>query len=722
MRSKRSGEFAEEEEEFRRALDAVPPPTPPDGGWGWIIVLSSFFTNVIVDGVCYSYGVMLPELTEALHASTAIVSLGGALLLGTYMMSGPVASALCNKFGSRKVALTGCLISTMSVLLCPTATNGSAFVVLFGLCTGIGFGMMFLASLVVVGFYFERNRGAAATVAMCGSSVGMALLAPLIRWLLDQFHWNGTLLILSGVVLQGAVLAMLLKPLDADLQRRKKLTLKRMEEDKRLGVQTCVILQRLIEQKKQDRTMSSGSLNNGIITSDNQVIRERDFHKHRIFSSVKAAFSRSSLNTETQSRAATPLIATKHPHPPTLIVTDNSSPCSSVAHSPMLHRSDCSSPHDLRKQVLVSQSSNQLRKNTSVKSLMLLESQTTALADPGKEFSSVQEISQTSDMMGDLDGERRKPGSASTEYLLRKFLSATPNVDRPMYRKDIYYTGSVQMLPQYHNDVDEYRASMTDIPQSTEAMELGRWSRLIKWLPKSIKDVLRSVFDTSTFASPTYILLTVSTSLTMLGYYVPFILLPSFAVSLEGEKPITKMAATFLLSILGGSNTFGRIISGVLGTRKWVDSIIINNLSLLIAGVVTMLLPFWKYYTFLVIFTIVFGLCVAAFSSLRSVIVVELMGLDKLTTCYSQLVIFHGMAVLVGASLAGYLLERYDGYEAPFCFAGGAMLASGLISMPLRKLAQWEKMRQNESYRSEGSSEDDIKKGMSFKPRELVGL
>ena len=50
------------------------------------------------------------------------------------------------------------------------------------------------------------------------------------------------------------------------------------------------------------------------------------------------------------------------------------------------------------------------------------------------------------------------------------------------------------------------------------------------------------------------------------------------------------------------------------------------------------------------------------------------------------------------------------------------MLASGLISMPLRKLAQWEKMQQNESYRSEGSSEDDIKKGVSFKPRELVGL
>ena len=56
-----------------------------------------------------------------------------------------------------------------------------------------------------------------------------------------------------------------------------------MEEDKRIGVQTCVILQRLIEQKRQDRAVSSGSLNNGIITKDNVVIRERDFHKHSIF-------------------------------------------------------------------------------------------------------------------------------------------------------------------------------------------------------------------------------------------------------------------------------------------------------------------------------------------------------------------------------------------------------------------------------------------------------
>lgn len=46
--------------------------------------------------------------------------------------------------------------------------------------------------------------------------------------------------------------------------------------------------------------------------------------------------------------------------------------------------------------------------------------------------------------------------STSTEYLLRKFLNATPNADRPMYRKDIYYTGSVQLPPEYHNDIGKF--------------------------------------------------------------------------------------------------------------------------------------------------------------------------------------------------------------------------------------------------------------------------
>ena len=70
--------------------------------------------------------------------------------------------------------------------------------------------------------------------------------------------------------------ASLLKPVDADVSRRKKLLLRRMEEDKQIGPQTCIIMQRLLEEKHRQRTISTGSLNNGIITHDNILIKERD--------------------------------------------------------------------------------------------------------------------------------------------------------------------------------------------------------------------------------------------------------------------------------------------------------------------------------------------------------------------------------------------------------------------------------------------------------------
>ena len=90
MRRNRTNAFAEEEAEFRRALDAVPPPTPPEGGWGWVVVASSFLMNLLVDGICYSYGVLLPELVLEYKVSTTVMSTAGALLLGTYMMSGEI--------------------------------------------------------------------------------------------------------------------------------------------------------------------------------------------------------------------------------------------------------------------------------------------------------------------------------------------------------------------------------------------------------------------------------------------------------------------------------------------------------------------------------------------------------------------------------------------------------------------------------------------------------
>lgn len=48
----------------------------------------------------------------------------------------------------------------------------------------------------------------------------------------------------------------------------------------------------------------------------------------------------------------------------------------------------------------------------------------------------------------------------------------------------------------------------------------------------------------------------------------------------------------------------------------------------------------------------------ACFASLRTIIVVELMGLEKLTNAFGLLMMFQGIATIIGAPIAGNILTN----------------------------------------------------------------
>ena len=89
---------------------------------------------------------------------------------------------------------------------------------------------------------------------------------------------------------------------------------------------------------------------------------------------------------------------------------------------------------------------------------------------------------------------------------------------------------------------------------------------------------------------------------------MPFLLIPSYVLEIPGK--IDAMSAACLLSILGASNTFGRVLCGILGSKKWVDALLVNNLALLIAGGLTTAIPFCSSYAVLSMFAVGFGICV----------------------------------------------------------------------------------------------------------------
>ncbi|VDI37176.1 Hypothetical predicted protein [Mytilus galloprovincialis] len=111
-------------------------PTPPDGGWGWMVTFASLVCSFIVDGIGYTFGVLLPVFAEHFEESKGKVSLVGSLLFGVYLCSGPIASGLVNKFGCRPVTIAGSIIASVGFLLGSFAPNLNILILTYGVLGG----------------------------------------------------------------------------------------------------------------------------------------------------------------------------------------------------------------------------------------------------------------------------------------------------------------------------------------------------------------------------------------------------------------------------------------------------------------------------------------------------------------------------------------------------------------------------------------------------------
>lgn len=136
--------------------------------------------------------------------------------------------------------------------------------VIFLLLTGVGFGMIYLPSIVVIGYWFDKRRAFATGIAVCGSGIGTLVFGPSIKYLLTEYNLKGCILITAGIVLNCAVCGAVFKPVKC---------VKKTKRMKRGVVQRGSIMKALIAEKERQRTISNGSLDNCIITRDNRLIK-----------------------------------------------------------------------------------------------------------------------------------------------------------------------------------------------------------------------------------------------------------------------------------------------------------------------------------------------------------------------------------------------------------------------------------------------------------------
>lgn len=120
---------------------------------------------------------------------------------------------MANRWGFRPVTIVGAFIGSAAFAVSSLA-NGTAYMfITFGLVGGIGFSLIYIPAVITVGYYFERWRALATGAAMCGSGVGTFVINVLVTYLIREYDWRKTLLVESVLILFCAICGSTFRPL-----------------------------------------------------------------------------------------------------------------------------------------------------------------------------------------------------------------------------------------------------------------------------------------------------------------------------------------------------------------------------------------------------------------------------------------------------------------------------------------------------------------------------
>lgn len=112
------------------------------------------------------------------------------------------------------MTILGSLICASGFIMSVYVDSLAAMYVTFGVIGGVGRCLTFVTAVVSIAFWFEKNRAIALGLAASGTGVGTIVFAPLTNLLLNEFHWRGTLLNLSGGFLNMCVCGVMMREPD----------------------------------------------------------------------------------------------------------------------------------------------------------------------------------------------------------------------------------------------------------------------------------------------------------------------------------------------------------------------------------------------------------------------------------------------------------------------------------------------------------------------------
>lgn len=554
-------------------------PLPPDGGWGWVVVIGSFFIHVFADGFVYSFGILAEKLMIEFNSNNTMTSLIVSMLTGFTLGAGPLASAVCNKYGCRITTIIGAGVAFVGCLLSCFATEIWHFVISVGVIMGIGFGLVYCPAIVIVTMYFESKRSLATGIAVAGAGVGAVVFGPINTFIISNYGWRYVFVLFLFVIILCAVCGATFVPLQFAL----------VPDDDDDGEYNDVF---------------------------EDEVKKIDYNKR--FEEKVSLLS-----------------------PPQVLERSMSQCC------------------DIQK------NNQHARPSSSV-------------------------------------------GAVDLEPLLRPRCGTIGERNSGyLNRKDVFYTGSISNVAEFRANPDKYRSTGSlhtalnihthhtgtvgddresghGCDQSLDGMNEKKETDFMDDIEGSnMFKTINNMFSFQLLLDPAFLLFAISNLLTSVGFNSPLYFLPLHVTNILSDNNVSGN----ILSVYGTANTIGRLIFGVVADQKLPlpaglgddtarNRLWMYNISLTICGIVTAFCYKFDGYILLDIYAVLFGFTIASYVCLTSVILVDLLGLDKLTNAFGLLLLWQGVGTVIGPLVSGYLADLTGNYTLSFVFCGINLMVS----------------------------------------------
>lgn len=192
---------------------------------------------------------------------------------------------------------------------------------------------------------------------------------------------------------------------------------------------------------------------------------------------------------------------------------------------------------------------------------------------------------------------------------------------------------------------------------------------------KKVKKEPNKFFDLSLLTDPTYLVILISSSTVAISVTNFIILLPKHADTVGFDKA----RGAYLLSTVSALDLVGRIGGSALCDLNIIPKSFYFVGGLVFSGLSLIVLPFLETYLSISICCALFGLASGINNSVTTLVMAEILGVERLMSTYGISLFVNGILQLIGPLLCGLWFERDKNFVSMFITFGVILIAGASL-------------------------------------------